>query len=50
MEANQCNAPSHRINLSKLTHYDETKKMARNPQTEHQMELWWAQTKTAIRH
>ena len=50
MEANLCNALSHRINLSKLKHYDETKKRARNPQIEPQVELWLAQTKTSIRH
>ena len=40
----------HLINLSKLTHYDKTKKKARNPQIEPQFELWWTQTKNSIRH
>ena len=34
MEANLCNASSHRINISKLTHYDKTEKRARNPPIE----------------
>ena len=35
------------INLSKLTHYDETKIRARNTQIEPQVELWWAQRQTS---
>ena len=46
MEANLRNASSHRTNLSKLTHHDETKTRTRNSQIEFEDELWWAETKT----